>query len=174
MALTAAGCGGEDDDATPPPPTGAAAATARSLVPKLDDLGFTLTESGPDPGNPSFDSAVALYKGKEPQQQVQVRIYVLPTEAAANTQFNAFAEALRNPPKEFLGVDAKFVDTASPQIGDVRKSYKTQAPDSRGYTAFSDVYRKGRTVVLTQVVDKTAEGAPVREQVGTRAMEKAP
>lgn len=148
--------------------------TARGLLPDLADLGFTVTESGADPGNPQFDSAVAIYKGTDPRQQVQVRIYLLPSAEAANTQFNAFADALRNPPKEFLGVEAKFVDAASPQIGDTRKSYRTQAPDSRGYSAYSDVYRKGRTVVLTQVVDKAAEGAPLRERVGMRAMEKAP
>ncbi len=170
----AGACGGDDDAVPPTLSSGAATVSARSLLPRLDDLGFTMTESGPDPAKPAFESAVALYKGQEPQQQVQVRIYVLPTAAAANTQFNAFAEALRTPPKEFLGVEAKFVDAASPQIGEVRKSYRTEAPDSRGYTAYSDVYRKGRTVVLTQVVDKTADGAPLREQAGTRAMDKAP
>lgn len=169
-------CGGDDDESASPTSASTASATvkARALLPDLTDLGFTLAESGLDPGNPTFDSAVAIYKGKEAQQEVQVRIYVLPTESAANTQFNAFAEALRNPPKEFLGVEAKFVDAASPQIGDARKSYKTAAADSRGYTAYSDVYRKGRTVVLSQVVDKAAEGAPLREQVGARAMAKAP
>lgn len=175
LAIGGTACGGDDSDADPTRAASVAATVnARSLLPNLTDLGFTVTESGPDPGNPTFDSAVAIYKGKDAQQEVQVRIFVLPTEAAANTQFNAFAEALRNPPKEFLGVETKFVDAASPQVGDARKSYRTEAADSRGYSAYTDVYRKGRTVLLTQVVDKAAEGAPLRERVATLAMAKAP
>jgi hypothetical protein len=121
-----------------------------------------------------MESALALYKGADPKEQVQVRIYVLPSTDLARAQYTAFAEALRNPPPEFVGVKAKFVDTSSPELGDERKSYQTETADSGGYSAWSDVYLKGRTVLLVQVVDTSEDGQPLRTQAAERALSGAP
>ncbi len=148
---------------------------ARALVPKLDDLGFRVIEEGPEPGVPApVVSAAAIYRSEDLLKQVQVRTRVMPDEDAARQEFGVLSEALRNPPKEFLGIEAKFVDTASPQIADERKSYKTEAADGRGYSAWTDLYRQGRTVIILQVVDNTSDGLPLRQQVGERAVGAAP
>ena len=183
IIVAAVGCGGDDDDetgatATQPAATAgtpAVSVEAKSLVPKLEDLGFKLVEQTREPGLPeNIDSAAAIYRGEDLLQQVQIRIRVEPDEATAKQEFEQFAVLLKNPPKEFLGVEAKFVDADSPPLGDERKSYKTAQPDGRGYSAWTDLYRQGRTVVLIQVVDNSPDGQPVRYQTGARALEGAP
>jgi hypothetical protein len=182
LALALAGCGGGDDDnendaaePTPQPapwtPRPPCHANGRlKLLPSLTDLCFSMQESGRDPGElAGMQSALALYRSSNPKEQVQLRIYVMPTPELARTQFDAFAVALRNPPPEFVGVQAKFVDADSPSLGESRKSYKTERADSQGYSAWSDVYLKGRTVVLVQVVDDSADGQPARQQAGAGA-----
>lgn len=132
-------------------------------------------ESGRDPGElAGMQSALAGYRGSNPKDQVQLRIYVLPSPELARTQFDAFALALRNPPPEFVGVQAKFVDTDSPELGESRKSYKTERADNDGFSAWSDVYLDGRTVVLVQVVDDSPDGQPARRETAERALAEAP
>ena len=92
----------------------------------------------------------------------------------AKAQYTAFAEALRNPPPEFVGVNAKFVDTMSPEVGEDRKSYMTEKPDTGGASVWADVYLKGRTVLLVQVVDVSEDGQPLRTQAAERALSSAP
>ncbi|MEX0784645.1 MAG: hypothetical protein WD557_18575 [Dehalococcoidia bacterium] len=161
----------EDTAATPATPT-----DASKLLPSLTDLCLGMTASGRDPAElAGMQSALALYNdASNPKEQVQLRVYVMPSPQLARAQFDAFAEALRNPPPEFVGVEAKFVDAASPQLGESRKSYMTESPDSGGYSAWSDVYLKGRTVVLVQVVDVSEDGQPTRTQAAERALSEAP
>ena len=133
-----------------------------------------MTVSGRDPAElGGMESAVAQYTGED-KQQVQVRVYVLPSEQLAETQFNAFAAALKNPPPEFVGVNAKFKDAESPDLGENRKSYVTETADASGYSAWADVYLKGRTVLLVQVVDTSEDGEPLRSEVADRALADAP
>lgn len=134
-----------------------------------------MTSSGRDPAElAGMQSALAGYTSETTKDQVQLRVYVLPTEELASAQFTAFATALRNPPPEFVGVRAKFVDTDSPELGESRKSYMTESPDSQGYSAWSDVYLKGRTVVLVQVIDDSGDGEPARSTAAERALAEAP
>jgi hypothetical protein len=187
--MLGAACGGDgDDDEEPddaqPTPTTCASDTAElpatptaasALLPSLTDLCLGMTESGRDPAElAGMQSALALYKGTDPKEQVQVRIYVLPSADLAKAQYTAFAEALRNPPPEFVGVNAKFVDTMSPEVGEDRKSYMTEKPDTGGASVWADVYLKGRTVLLVQVVDVSEDGQPLRTQAAERALSSAP
>jgi hypothetical protein len=190
VLLLGAACGGgdgDDDEDDNAQPTATSCATdsaelpatptaASALLPSLTDFCLGMTQSGRDPAElAGMQSALALYNdAANPKEQVQLRIYVLPSEELARAQFTAFAAALKNPPPEFVGVNAKFVDTMSPGLGDDRKSYMTEKPDSGGYSAWSDVYLKGRTVLLVQVVDASEDGQPLRTQAAERALSEAP
>jgi hypothetical protein len=184
-----AACGGGDDDdaedsSTQPPGSDCATDTAQlpatptdasRLLPSLTDLCYSMKQSGRDPAElAGMQSALAAYVGENANDQVQLRIYVMPTEESARAQFTSFAAALRNPPPEFVGVRAKFIDAESPDFGEDRKSYKSEQADQNGYTAWSDVYVKGRTVVFVQVVDDSGDGEPARSTAAERALAEAP
>jgi hypothetical protein len=178
-----AACGADDDDsatATPPASTATSAASvavrsAQSLLPKLDDAGFKLVDQQKEPGlPPNIDSVAAIYRGENLMQQIQVRIRIEPDAATAKKEFDQFAVLLKNPPKEFLGIEAKFIEADSPPLGEERKSFRTAQADGRGYSAWTDLYLKGRTVVLIQVVDNSPDGQPLRQHAGSRSLQSAP
>lgn len=138
-------------------------------------MGFKLVDQQKEPGlPPNIDSAAAIYRGQDLIQQIQVRIRVEPDAATAKKEFDQFAVLLKNPPKEFLGIEAKFIEADSPPLGEERKSYRTAQADGRGYSAWTDLYLKGRTVVLVQVVDNSPDGQPLRQHAGSRSLQSAP
>ena len=67
-----------------------------------------------------------------------------------------------------------FIEADSPPLGEERKSYRTAQADGRGYSAWTDLYLKGRTVVLVQVVDSSPDGQPLRQHAGSRSLQSAP
>lgn len=148
--------------------------TSTSLLPALDDLGFKIAQQGRDPAAPpAIDSTQVIYTRQGSRASVQVRIYVIGTADLAHQQYTAFAESFRNPPSEVLGVPSKNVDTPSPRIGDEQKSYVTDKPDGQGNSVWTDIYRAGRVVFLTQVLDSaTVDQLPTREAIARRIASK--
>ncbi|MGE5595298.1 MAG: hypothetical protein ACM3S1_04605 [Hyphomicrobiales bacterium] len=87
------------------------------------------------------------------QRMAIVDINVLSDEEIAKKVFETSAAALKNPPADFVGGAQGWDDTESPKVGDSQKSYVTTNSDSGGNRAWSDVYRIGRVVVITQLLD---------------------
>lgn len=177
---TAVSCGGDSNGATPGKTPGEKATTAplsaANLVPKLDDLGYQLTQQGKEPAIiGDVDSALALYLKQGTAKSVQVRVYIFPSEGSAEKQWAAYAEAFRNPPPDVLGTASKNVDTASPQVGQLQKSYVTGKPDGAGNNVWTDIFRKGRVVALVQVLDSASgDGMAVRKPVAERIFAGVP
>lgn len=181
LALAAAGACGDGESAPPAAtattgvaPSGALAAA--DLVPRLDDLGYQLTQQGKEPAAiGDLDSALAMYQKSGTTKSIQVRVYVFPNDAAAEKQWSAYAEAFRNPPPDVLGTASKNVDAASPPVGQLQKSYVTAKPDAGGNNVWTDIYRKGRAVALIQVLDSASgDGMSVRKPVAERIFAKVP
>ncbi len=150
--------------------------TATGLVPKLDDLGYQLTQQGKEPAIlGDVDSALALYQKQGSAKSVQVRVYVFPNAGSAEKQWAAYAEAFRNPPPDVLGASAKNVDTESPQVAQLRKSYVTAKPDGSGNNVWTDIYRQDRVVALVQVLDSAGgDSMAVRRPVAERIFAMVP
>ena len=167
-------CGGDST------PTGDSAAqpasnlTANDLVPNLDDLGFKLAEQGKEPVAASgLDSALALYKKQGSAQSVQLRVYVFSEDANAEKQWSAYAEAFRNPSADVLGTTSKNVDAVALPLGQLQKSYVTDKPDGAGNLVWTDIYRKGKVVLLVQVLDAAkSDGTAIRKPVAERVLSK--
>jgi len=175
VALTA--CGGDDDvsktvKGTPvsatPSATGAAKKAA-DLLPKLDSLGFKMTQQGaPSATTSGIDAALAQYERAAPTQMgARVEIRVFPDESVAATQFVTLSEALRNPPPDLFGPNATQTDTSRPGPGDQGKSYVTAKPDGQGNFVWTDAYRFGRAFVIVYSLGKESpETLQVRRSVG--------
>lgn len=174
MALAAAitACGGGEEDAS--------AVTAAGLIPSLDELGYTMVESGRDPFAPAdLDMARALYVNPEPyEQSLIVIVYVQDDAETASGQFKQLVDAYANMPIGALLADplsagdpqgqppANRAIDSGPQAGEERAWFRTQRADSRGTHVWSDVYRQGRVAVVVQVLSRDeARAADVREQV---------
>lgn len=180
LAALAVACGGDSNGsesaATPAGTATAGPLAAAALVPKLDDLGYQLTQQGKEPAIiGDVDSALALYQKQGSPKSVQVRVYVFPDAGNAEKQWAAYAEAFRNPPPDVLGTSAKNVDATSPQVAQLRKSYVTAKPDGSGNNVWTDIYRQGRVVALVQVLDSASgDGMAVRKPVAERIFARAP
>jgi hypothetical protein len=147
---------------------------AVALMPKLDDLGYQLTQQGKDPIAPaSVDTAQAIYVKAGTNRSIQVRIYVMGTADLARAQYKTYADQFRNPPPDVLGIPSKNVDTLSPRVGDEQKSYVTEKPDGQGNNVWTDIYRAGRVVFFSQVLDSAAsDQMPLRTAVAERIASK--
>ncbi len=134
-----------------------------------------MAEEGREPAVPAnIDNAQALFKQTTGNGSILVRLYVLGDSASAEKQWAAFAEALRNPPPDVLGGSAKMVDVASPQVGQLQKSYVTEKPDASGNLVWTDIYRQGKVVLLTQVLSSSSsDGMALRKTVAERALAQA-
>jgi hypothetical protein len=65
------------------------------------------------------------------------------------------------------------VDTLSPRVGDEQKSYVTEKPDGQGNNVWTDIYRAGRVVFFSQVLDSAAsDQMPLRTAVAERIASK--
>lgn len=112
-----------------------------------------------------------LYQTPGGSQSVQLRVYVFPEAANAERQWSAYAEAFRNPPPDVLGTASKNIDTISPPLGQLRKSYVTDKPDGAGNLVWTDIYRQGRVVVLVQVLDTArGDGMAIRKPLAERIL----
>jgi hypothetical protein len=171
--LLLAACGGSGNGSTEPAP----AADARSLVPKLDDLGLQTREQGREVGVPAtIDSAQVIYSDPNvPNRSVLVRIYVLDSADAASQQFAAFAAAFRQMPAEVLGTASRNVDAESPALGAQRKGFITEKPDGNGNSVWTDIYQSSRGVLLTQVLgDDPQQALATRQAVAERIVPRFP
>jgi hypothetical protein len=179
MAVSAMACSGDDSapSATAQPAITIAAGTkAKDLLPDLGPLGYTIVQQEADPGAQltGQDAYRAIYRKGQGPQSALVELFLFPDEAAAKQQFSALSSALKKPSAEFLGGSAAFVDAPSPNIGDERKSYMTTTKDAQGNRAWTDLYRIGRLLVLTQTLDAaTGDQIQVREGIVKQVQAKA-
>lgn len=178
-------CGGDDDapnSATVSPsaatPAGSAASTApagfkaQDAAPDLAPLGYTVSRQGKDPGAGSQDVYRVLF-GKANGRSAMTVLYAFPDETIAKSQFTALSTALKNPPPDFVGSKATFIDSTSPPVGDQQKAYVTQIPDGQGNKVWSDIYRIGRLVAIVQLLDEgKSEQLDLRFQIGQKIAAK--
>ena len=101
-------------------------------------------------------------------------LYAFPDDATSIAQYAALSTALKNPPPDFVGAKATFIDTPSPQAGDERKAYVTQAPDGQGNKVWTDIYRFGRLVAIVQLLDdgRTTDQLDLRLQIAQKIAAK--
>lgn len=151
----AVACGGDDQrgPAATVPAASTKAYTAEQLIPNLDDLGIKISEKQADPLAvlANQDSFRALYTGK---YSVQVVVTVFKDEAAARTQFDNMAVALRNPPPEFVGAGVPQADLPAVVGGGQSKAYVTSKPDNNKLLVWTDVTQFGRAVAIVQVLGR--------------------
>ncbi len=180
--LLATACGGDATVVAPAPTTTTAAATgtppasaskAQDSVPDLSALGYTAQQQGKDPGAGSQDVYRVLF-ARENGRGAMAVLYAFPDDATAKSQFAILSAALKNPPPDFVGAKATFIDTGSPPAGDEHKAYVTQALDGQGNKVWSDVYRFGRLVAIVQVLDDgKSEQLDLRLQIALKIAAKA-
>ena len=181
--LLATACGGDATVVAPTPttttgtagagPPPASASKAQGSVPDLSALGYTVQQQGKDPGAVSQDVYRVLF-ARENGRGAMTVLYAFPDDATAKSQFAILSAALKNPPPDFVGAKATFIDTGSPPAGDERKAYVTQALDGQGNKVWSDVYRFGRLVAIVQVLDDgKSEQLDLRLQIALKIAAKA-
>ncbi|MGH2634141.1 MAG: hypothetical protein ACRDG3_12085 [Tepidiformaceae bacterium] len=181
VALAAAACGGGSSktvsdagklaSASAGTPHARATQTALGFMPKLDDIGFTLTQTGkPTVAQTGLDGAIGQYVRTTPTaMSARVEISLYPDVATATSQFGVLSDALQNPPPGLFGPDTTQTDTSRPGPGDEGKSYVTSTPDGNGNFVWSDSYRFGRSVVVVYTLGTDAKDAlTVRKAIGER------
>lgn len=154
----AVACGGSDDDDSGDDIS--PALTAADLLPDLSGDGFSLVQSGRVPGAAeSQDANFAIYTRQGAVSQARIEVNMHPTADAATSQFNAIAEALRNPPPDLFGPNATQADNQAVFQGDQSRSYVTTKPDGQGNLVYTDAYRFGRAVVIVYVIGNDPQAA---------------
>lgn len=168
---------GKIASSTPETPGAKATETAVELLPKLDDLGFTLTQTGkPTVAQAGLDAAIGQYTRTSPTaMSARIEISLYPDVATATSQFTVLSGALQNPPPGLFGPDTTQTDTARPGPGDEGKSYVTSKPDGNGNFVWSDSYRFGRSFVVVYTLGTDAKQAlTVRTQIAERLQAELP
>lgn len=148
-----------------------AAETALGLLPKLDDIGFKLVQTGkPTVNQTGLDAAIGQYARTTPTAMTaRIEISLYPDVAKATSQFGVLSDALQNPPPGLFGPDTSQQDTDRPGPGDQGKSYVTSTPDGQGNYVWSDSYRFGRSFVVVYTLGTDAKDAlTVRKTIGER------
>lgn len=174
LALAASGCGGGDD--APPSGTPAAAETATpgptltaaKMLPDLAALGFHVVSQGRDPAaQPGQDAHRGLFqKDSAPKMSARVDVQVLADEQQAQSVWGVKAEAMRNPPPDFIGASATLATTTPAAAADQARAYVTARADSQGNLVWTEVYRFGRSVVIVQLLGAdSAEATRARRTV---------
>lgn len=163
LALASA-CGGGND-----------AMTAKSLIPDLGELDLEVQEEGRDPyASPAQDTYRALYASTDGSARAAVVVlYVQSDVAEAEAGYAQLAKALENPPAEFFGADADQAEAEALSLGDERRAFVTAQADSQGNRVWTDVYRLGRVVAITQVLSpEDADHAFLRQAIAEAILRK--
>lgn len=150
--------------------------TAEGLVPDLGDIGLEVADEGRDPLAPDDqDMYRVLYADPEDNGRAVVTVvYREEDEEEASAFFATLAEALGNAPPEFFGVEAEQTSEEPIGRGDEQIAYVTADPDSRGNRVWTDLYRRGRIIILTQVLGNESENQePTRELIVERILDNA-
>ncbi len=144
--------------------------TAAALLPKLTDIGFTLTRTGkPTVNQAGLDAAIGQYTSTSPAMGVCIEISLFPDVATATSRFTILSDALRNPPPGLFGPNSTQKDATRPGPGDEGKSYVTSQADGQGNYIWSDSYRFGRAFVVVYTLGKDpVEAATVRKEIALR------
>lgn len=177
-----AACGGDSNvtinqDGATQSPGVTVATTAAELIPDLSSLGFKpvpASETGGFIETPA--SKVALFENPGGKVgSVRLEVALAANTNVATTQFNALAEALKNPPPGLFGGEAKQIDGTGVYQADQSRSFKTDKPDKEGTLVFSDIHRFGRAVVIMYTIGPAgAETEAVRKQVAEQLNARSP
>jgi hypothetical protein len=163
VALLSLACGGDGEP------------TARSLLPKLDDLGLEIAEEGRDPfAAPSQDTYRARYVATDGSARAAIVVlFVEPDTATAEANYASLAKLLENPPAEFFGANAEQSETDTLELGDERRSFVTAQADSQGNRVWTDIYRKGKVITVIQVLSsQDADDDALRLSVGEAILDR--
>lgn len=142
---------------------------AADLIPKLDSIGFKMTQQGaPSASTSGVDAALAQYERTQPtpaSARIEVRVFA--DQATAVAQFTTLSEALRNPPPDLFGPNSKQVDNTPAGPGEQSKSYITASADPQGNRVWTDAYRFGRAFVIVYTLGKDSpDMVQVRKTIG--------
>lgn len=158
-AALVAACGGGGDDDTP---------QAEDLVPDLDDMGMAVQQEG------EVVEDMNTYRvifGGEDGGGVLTDIRVMETEETAEAEFAQLSEALQTPPQEFLGADVEQETAETIGQGDEQTAYVTAEPDGSGNRVWTDLYRDGPVLLITQTLSADEAAAQdTRETVAERVL----
>lgn len=169
--MGATACGGGDDGGQGAKATVQPLPPAAELLPGLGDLGFQLVQQERDPASVGgLDAHRGIFQRESrPPAVLRVDVRVYPTSETATADFRTLAEALRRPPPEFVGAQVVNVDSPKLPLGDQAQGYVTDKPDRQGNSAWTDIVRFGRVVVISQVlIARESEARPVRAAVAER------
>lgn len=153
------------------------AKTAADLLPKLDDLGLKLMQTGkPTTAQPGQDIALAQYqKDGTPAINARIEISMLPSLEVAVQTYGALSVALQNPPQDLFGQKTQQKDAPATGAGDQQKSYVTATPDGQGNYVWTDAYRMGRAFVIVYTMGQDSPDVmAVRKQIAERMAARAP
>lgn len=141
--------------------------TAADLIPDLTSDGFARQESGRVQGaTTDQDAHYAIFTGTGTIAAVRLEVNMHATDEEASAQFNALADALRNPPPDLFGPNATQGDGVPVHQADQSRSYQTTKPDATGNLVYTDAHRFDRAVVILYVIaNDEAAGAELREQL---------
>lgn len=160
-ALLLAACGGGGGNDEP---------QAEELVPDLEEFGLTVQQEGEvvEDAN-TYRAIFGADDGSNTGVLTDIRI--MGNEGAAEAEFSRLAEALQNPPQEFLGAEADQESAEPVDAGDEQTAYVTAEPDNSGNRVWTDLYRAGTVVVITQTLGSDEDGVrEVREEVAARVL----
>jgi len=156
---------------------GGAEAKAQDLIPDLTDQGLKLMEKGRDPYLPEEkDTYRAIFADRQDATRgVLTAVYVEDDEAGAVETFEVLKAALKNPPPVFFGGEAVQAEAPQLEVGDQSMAWVTEQPDRNGRVIWTDLYRSGRTVLLTQVLGSyDVDHSEFRLLVAERVFSAAP
>ncbi len=142
--------------------------SAEDRVPDLSDQGFAIIQEGRDQlADPSLDTYKALYQSADGRSAI-VLVYVENSVEEAQGQYATFATALANPPPEFFGGDAQQTPSDALSLGDESQAFVTAAPDKNGNLVWTDIYRSGKVVLITQVLANSDSATDLRTTIATK------
>ncbi len=144
--------------------------SAKERVPDLSDQGFAIIEEGRDElADPALDTYKALYQSSDGRAAI-VLVYVENSVEEAQGHYATLATALENPPPEFFGGDAEQAAADALGLGDESRAFVTATPDKLGNLVWTDIYRSGKVVLITQVLAAGDSAADLRTTIADKVI----
>ena len=144
--------------------------SAEDRMPNLGSEGFAIIEEGRDQfAAPGLDTYRALYQSADGRAAI-VLIYVEESEVRALDQYAVLSVALENPPPEFFGGEAAQDEAVALAIGDESRAFVTAEADEKGNRVWTDIYRSGKVVLITQVLSAGDSAEDLREAIARKVI----
>lgn len=109
--------------------------------------------------NGDHGSAVELYQRSSPAGEARVDVALFGAESDAEAAYSTTAQAMSALPPNLFGANATQEKGQAILKGDAATAYVTKEPDPQGNHVWTDVYRFGKTVAVTFVIDNDAADA---------------